>query len=59
MSKPIPQSAGKQPYRKPRLIPIELAPREVLGLGCKLQTGGNGVMPPTCLAGGCSIVPGS
>lgn len=52
---------GKLAYEKPRLRTIELAAEEVLGLGCKTDSGdtaglgGNGCVP----AAGCNIDYGS
>ncbi len=38
--RPRKQSLCKRPYRKPKVRTIELAAKEVLGLGCKTNTGG-------------------
>ncbi len=47
----------KRTYEKPRLLAIELSVDEVLGIGCKLWSGGSayGVTPcpaNICLSGG-------
>ena len=43
----------KKQYEKPRLRTIELAAEEVLGVGCKMASGGGGPSPPTCQASSC------
>lgn len=36
----------KRAYEKPKLLTIELALNEVLGIGCKMSTGGGGFAAP-------------
>ncbi len=43
-------SAGRLPYEKPVLRTINLVAEEVLGVGCKLQTGGSAIgFPAACI----------
>jgi len=44
----------KTPYEKPRLRAIELAAEEVLGIGCKLESGGFAPAGPTCISNNCT-----
>lgn len=41
--------SSKRRYEKPRLRVIELAADEVLAVGCKTDSGGTNVGPPTCV----------
>ena len=43
----------KRVYEKPRLRTIELAAEEVLGVGCKMTSGGTAPSITPCTAGPC------
>lgn len=45
----------KEAYQKPRLRTIELAAEEVLGVGCKLDTGGFDVGVTPCTGNLCGV----
>lgn len=49
----------KRPYKKPELKTIELAAREVLAAGCKLDGGGNNFGDEPCNIGSCAGVDAS
>ena len=53
------RAAGRRRYSKPRLRVIELAAREVLGLGCKTVSGGNNFGTSPCVGGSCASSDGS
>ena len=44
----------KRLYEKPSLRTIELASEEVLGVGCKLSSGGFAIGVTPCTAGSCT-----
>ena len=50
---------SKRPYEKPLLSVIELAAEEVLGVGCKLASGGSAFGWPTNCIGSSCASPGS
>jgi hypothetical protein len=48
---------SKQKYEKPRLRVIEMVTEEVLGVGCKLESGGTAVgVPTSCVGNFCAEV---
>ena len=50
---PEQQERKKRVYEKPRLRVIELAADEVLGIGCKLVSGGSASGATPCWANSC------
>lgn len=55
-SEPVPSSGEqkRRPYQPPLLARVDLKSDEVLGIGCKLEAGGGGPLPPTCRTNPCS-----
>lgn len=48
---------GRRKYEKPKLRIIEMKTEEVLGIGCKLDSGGSAVGDPvTCIGNFCAEV---
>jgi len=49
------ENRDRQPYEKPGLRAIELVAEEVLGVGCKLDDGGEPApLGTNCTDGGCA-----
>lgn len=53
MTMPTERDDGKRPYEKPLLRTIELVAEEVLGIGCKLEDGGEAPLGSTCIDATC------
>ena len=47
------EQQARKPYEKPKLITIELAVEEVLGVGCKLLLGGAAFGASPCPLNSC------
>lgn len=52
--KSMEEKKNKAKYEKPQLRVIELKAEEVLGVGCKIASGGSAVGGATCTANGCN-----